>query len=675
MVEAPSGSAQVMSNGTIDTGTTRTRERMTRRTFRIFMPLLILFAGIVLRLALHGVHGLEGDDAFSLALSHTPLPDLVRGLFRLELDIHPPLHFLLVKSWTAVAGESLLSLRYLNILLDALTGALLVAVTRRVTLYVGNLAALLWAFNPLLIVGGWLVRMYTLLGLLAVLALFCVTRAVTGRRFWLWTGAAAVVVLLALYTHITGVVVAAAAGMALLWHAWPKRGRIIGVMGTFAIVGLLYLPFALPTMRLALSGADLGASVNPANAIPFWRIPAAVTADAVAYRADLPSGAILLLVLAVLLIDFVPRWNAVRSRGQTLGGLQVATGKIAVGGAWQVPAELWVFVLVGGAGIMALGMAGLYKPRYVVPFAPLLLLPLAWSTGRLFSRDRLTGGPLALLLLGSAILGLWMLPSYGWRDDWTAAADYINAHTLPGDVVAVVPDWGQEAMRYHHEGEAPIRGFFPQIGPSLDLEAAFGPFVADAPRIWLVRYQPEVSDPDGLAQAWFDDRCPAVTRAFPAGIQISLHQCIPIREAVPASAEEISVTFGEGVVLRGYRVGDRDVRARETRLYDESGRVLVTLFWERLSDTPNLGTPRVQLTTPGGAVYGGALPNAALPPPSDWPVGEIVTAHDDLNLNPDTPPGLYNVEVMVLGPDGAPFPARGPGAGANWFIAGQVVVR
>lgn len=648
------------------------KRKMARRNL---LPLLVLGAGVALRLALHDLHGLEGDDAFSLALSRTPTLPLIRGLFRLELDVHPPLHFLLVKGWAALAGESLLSLRYLNILLDTLTGALLVAVTRRATPHAGTLAAALWALSPLLVVGGWLVRMYTLLGLWAALALYSVARAVTGPRFWAWAAAAAGAALLALYTHVTGVVVAAAAGAALLWGAWPRRGRLAGVVALFAGVGGVFAPFALATLRLARSGAALGASVNPANAVPFWRIPVVVTADAVAYRADLPGVALLALVLAVLLIDFVPRWNAARSRGRTLGGLRLATGAIAVGGAWRVPAALWVYVLVAGAGIMALGMAGFYKPRYVAPFAPLLVLALAWSAGRLLARDRITGGTLAVLLAWSALFGLWTLPAMGWRDDWTAAAGYVRANTLPGDVVVVVPDWGQEAFRYHYTGGAPVRGFFPQIGPGLDLDGAFGPYVAGAPRIWLVRYQPEVSDPDGRALAWFDARCPAVTRAFPAGMQLSLYHCDRARGAVPAGVTAAEVTFGGRLALRGYHVGAAAVQPQDARLYDGSGRVLVTLFWERLGGDVGGVVPQVHLADPAGAVYGGALPNPALLPVTDWPPGAVITTHHDLNLNPQTPPGPYNVAVRVFGPDGAPLPATGPGAGASWFIAGGVAVR
>jgi hypothetical protein len=48
----------------------------------------------------------------------------------------------------------------------------------------------------------------------------------------------------------------------------------------------------------------------------------------------------------------------------------------------------------------------------------------------------------------------------------------------------------------------------------------------------------------------------------------------------------------------------------------------------------------------------------------------------DLNMNPATPPGTYNIEVMVLDPDsGAPMNSTGQDAGAYWAIAGQFVVQ
>jgi mannosyltransferase len=635
--------------------------------------LIILLAGVGLRLWWSGYHGLEGDDAFSLSLSQYPVTALVRGLFRLELDIHPPLHFLLVKGWVALTGESLLALRLLNVLLDTLTGALLVGLSQQV----GRgrqawIVALLWALNPLLIMGGWLVRMYILLGTLATAAAWAALRATSQRDMrWGWAIVAVGVALAALYTHITGTIIFGYTAAILIGHAYRRSWSALGgVALLLAGVMLAYLPFLWPILRLYTSDTALGAAVNPANAVTWWAVPASVLKDAYAFRVGVSMWAILagaaLLVLYDLSVAFRPRKPA------QIGGLRTAPGLIQLGGG--IPWRVYLVVSVAYVGLVILGVAaGLYKPRYVVPFAPLLLLPVAWGAGRLLSRDRASGGVMLLVLLITMGAGQRALLARDWRDDWTAAAAYIQDHTLPGDVVLVVPDWGQEALRYHYDGAAPVRGFFPQVGPGLDLDAAFGPYIAEAGRVWVVRYQPSVSDPDDRALKWFEERCAPAAQVFPAGMQIRLYDCDRSQATIPAVAQPVNIEFGGALGLRGVFVPRQTTAATDARLYDESGRVLVTLYWEALR--PGLDViPRVQLTTPGGAVYGAALPDPAAQAVSTWQPGEVITAYYDLNLNPTTPPGLYNLEVMVLGTDAAPLAAVGAGAGARWYIAGQVVV-
>jgi hypothetical protein len=110
-------------------------------------------------------------------------------------------------------------------------------------------------------------------------------------------------------------------------------------------------------------------------------------------------------------------------------------------------------------------------------------------------------------------LGVRLDVQYGWRDDWVAGTRYVSDATLPQDAVVIVPDWGQEAFRYHYNGEAPSQGFFPQIAPTLNLSGAFEPLLIGRDRAWLVRYQPLVSDPHDLALDWFRGRYPLVSEA------------------------------------------------------------------------------------------------------------------------------------------------------------------
>ena len=608
---------------------------MKRLSYIHITSLVLLGVGFALRLAFYDLHGLEGDDAFSLALSRYPLSELVRGLMRLELDIHPPVHFVMLKGWVALMGESLLALRVMNIFLDVLGLAILVRVLQRLTSQVGLVGVVvgLWSLSPLLITGGWLIRMYTLLGFWAA----CLLWAGVSSSRWRWL-VWAVVGLGALYTHIIGVVIFISATAVLIWTR--PRLTVWTLLYASGIMAL-WLPFAIPTARLFTSGTTLGASVNPTYQLAVHEVPTALLRVAFAHRLAVPEW-LGWVFLGLWGGCFVGAWKHVRQR------------------------PLLIFIALTWLGMATLGMgADFFKPRYLVPFGLLWLMPFLLPI-----RHNLMLAGVGVVLGGMAYLGLRLDLQYGWRDDWTAGTRYVSDATLPKDAVVIVPDWGQEAFRYHYSGEAPSQGFFPQIAPTLDLSAAFAPMLAGEDRAWLVRYQPQVSDPEDLALSWFRERYSLVSEAYPSGMHIQLYDLQPILTELPSSVRAVNITFGETLILRGIAPLVSEVSARDERLHPPNGRVLVVLYWEatQASDL----RPRVRLTDPFGQVYGEAIDyGEALP---SLAVGQLVRVHDDLNLNPRTPSGIYNIEVMVLD-NGEAVTAQGEGAGERWFIAGQVAVR
>jgi hypothetical protein len=117
--------------------------------------------------------------------------------------------------------------------------------------------------------------------------------------------------------------------------------------------------------------------------------------------------------------------------------------------------------------------------------------------------------------------------------------------------------------------------------------------------------------------------------------------------------------------------------ARDERLHPPSNWVQVVLYWEALTSDLTV-MPRVRLTDPYAQVYGAALERDGdvldRYPVTTWQPGEIWQVAYDLNLNPQTPPGTYNIEVMVLDAAGQPLPTSGADAGEFWVIAGQFVV-
>src|SRR5258707_3580201 len=149
----------------------------------LWFAVAILLLGCTVRLAVYDYFGLDGDDVYSMLVSRNDPATLINGLLALRLDIHPPLHYLLLKGWISVAGDGLLALRTMNMLLDLLTSAMLIRLLIRLfSRQAGLIAGVLWIFAPALIWSAYLIRMYTLLALCITGSLWCLFEAVRPTR-------------------------------------------------------------------------------------------------------------------------------------------------------------------------------------------------------------------------------------------------------------------------------------------------------------------------------------------------------------------------------------------------------------------------------------------------------------------------------------------------------------
>ncbi len=108
------------------------------------------------------------DDVWSLRTVSQPLGAMLAAL---AADVHPPLYFLVLSPWVRVAGESEAALRLPSIAFYLFSIAALYRLCRR---FADRDAALLcaavYACTPLAVLGASLVRMYSLLSLLAILS-------------------------------------------------------------------------------------------------------------------------------------------------------------------------------------------------------------------------------------------------------------------------------------------------------------------------------------------------------------------------------------------------------------------------------------------------------------------------------------------------------------------------
>ena len=237
---------------------------------RYHRPILlsIIAVGAVLRLYHLDTFDIWRDEAQTVFLARHSFPaGIVNAL--LHADVSPPLYYFLLHFWDQILASDW-GLRFFSVIFGMVTIPLLYWVGLRLfDEEVAFLAALAGALSPHHIVVSRSVRMYTILPLISLLALYAVHRFVTaptkGNRSWLrsttWWG---IVFLLTfvLYTHNVSVFLVLSLNAFFAWEmVWRKDSRRLlwPWIAAQLLVALLYLPW-VPALfqQLRSQGAVMG---------------------------------------------------------------------------------------------------------------------------------------------------------------------------------------------------------------------------------------------------------------------------------------------------------------------------------------------------------------------------------------------------------------------------------
>lgn len=137
---------------------------------------LILAVGLFLRLYHNTDISLWHDEAFSALLIKYPWGEM---FYRIGLDVHPPVYYVALRLWSYGLGDSLLSLRGFSIFFGLLTalGAYGLVKAAFNSTKAALFAALLVAISPFQLQYATEARMYTFGAFLAVLAAYCLVKA------------------------------------------------------------------------------------------------------------------------------------------------------------------------------------------------------------------------------------------------------------------------------------------------------------------------------------------------------------------------------------------------------------------------------------------------------------------------------------------------------------------
>jgi len=318
-----------------------------------------------------------------------------------------------------------------------------------------------------------------------------------------------------------------------------------------------------------------------------------------------------------------------------------------------------------------------FGERYFIIMVPWLLLLAAVGANKLAEwriSKRRTGGaqhnslfiihhssfiihhsPFIILLLAALpIPGLWSIPAS--KEAWRQSAAYLAQHAADDHAILIHPDWVRYPFQYYFQGPGQTYAAFSTVTPETALDGPLQGVVNGHPVIWLIQSHLDAPDPERRVEQWLAARYPLVTELYPPGIALKGYAPGYQLAALPIEASPANLQFQNGLSLIGYQA-EPVVSATDPLFHPPSGWIHVTLYWTASQPVSGQARPFVHLVGPEG-IWGINLdrPGDALNfyPPAHWPVRDDgaypIIRHDlDVNLNPATPPGVYQLVVGMHG--------------------------
>ncbi len=597
-------------------------------------PTYTLLLLMLLAFALRSYHleaqSLWSDEGLSVYRARQSVRDIAANVITVDgvdtRDTNPALYFLLLHLWRAVGGESVFALRFLGVLAGVLAVPLIYALGKRAfDTQVGLGAALLMAISPFHVWQCQDMRNYSLLlslSLASVYGLFRFVLPASAGRRWHWLALWALAGVASIYTHYFGFFVFGFSALSLVVLNLRRRWVWMALVAA-GLAMLPVLPVALsrffagqqvdfvhvPVQHLLSHAASVyGVGILPTVVQPLWRVLPAVALAAVGTLAGLlrkrPTTGLLIgyqvlpLAILVILSAFMPLYNGPRH------------------------------LLIGLPPFLLFAAAGTFLPR-----RPWRWIGLAFGIG---------------VVVGQvAWLHVQFTSPELIKDDVRGAAQYLNVATQPDDVVVLHDALIGFTFDYYYTGDAPWVAI-PAYGESRPDRAiaALQRVGAGARRVWfLTEPTPRNGHPRHALSDWADEHWPRFfSRCFPSlWLGVKLDAYLPqgaAVEALPNSAIQMNVTWGDDMQLQGYEAPTEVTSGGVWR---------PTFYWSKPHSTAQEYVLSLRLTDDQAKTW--AQSDEALwdlYPPSEWPMDVTIRHEHEVALPAGLPPGEYQVWLRIV---------------------------
>jgi len=610
-------------------------------------------------------------------------------------DIQPPLYYYLLHFWLPLFGQSSSEfvVRFPSLFFGVLTVPLMYRMGQHLFgATAGLLAAFLAAISPLYLWYSQETRMYTMLTFLCLLSSYLLLKVLErktsphlkGSLLWLAFAATNVA---AAYTHYFAFFVMAFQGIYLVvwsikahpldraeiggvparpaaadrlarrWMRARKRRLLVQGLATLAIVALTYLPwvpFMLYRYRADVSywqGTLKLDEVLRKTLISFSLGETVI--EEVGAKLAVGYGVIALIALAAIALS--KRDADHKTRRILHSPLSTLHSPFSI---------LLLYLLLPIALILALSYRiPKFSPRYLMLSSPAFFLIIAGGLTTLLQWGRKRKGPSAIRHPPSAICyslfaigSLFILTTSAYADynnyfdirftkaDFRGVARRIEEHIGPDEAVILTSGHMYPVFTYYYRGHNwhPIpaeRTLSTEHTLNFSVAADLNRALAGKSGLWVVLWQDEVVDPNGFLLMMLEEKGKLLEAEDLWHVRLR-HFALP--EGVhffsqPDIQHPTEINFEGRIKLLGY---DSPFAIRDS---------LFTIYWQAEQQLDDDYKVSLRLRDEEGHYWGrlDRRPAAYLYPTTRWKVGELLFGHYSLPILPGTPPGEYQLEVVL----------------------------
>lgn len=503
---------------------------------------LIILIGAALRFGAIGSKTLWLDEAFSIWVAKQNIAEIRQWL--IQIDQHPPLYYMLLHFWIALVGDLQGAVRALSALCGTLAIPLFYAAGKAFfNRQTGLIAALLLAVAPFHVRFAQETRMYALLTLEVVAALYFLGAIMQNRRatLWHWIGLSVAQAAIMLTHNTAAVYFPLALNLAILVVAFipqtPDTNALAPtVMEKPSSAWLIQKWLPCQFLALLLWSVWARAFVVQAQGVDaeFWISP--------------PTLSTILGTLHTLILAHLPRQLPLYPLADLLFWGVAAYGVYA---QRRSPTRVIVLLLLFATPILVSLLVSLRRPIFydrtliwvTLPFYLLMAVGIEQmgrtvgtaaqsSFGRAtFVRTRL---PQMVSIGAMILLSGWALTHYYLyfeKEEWDKAAHYLAERVEPGDVILFNATWVQLPFEYyfrHYDRDVALRGLpvdlFDRgvLEPKMTEEDVryMHQLIADQPRVWLVYSHEWYTDPQRIVLRELQQLMQSESRQRYEGVQI-----------------------------------------------------------------------------------------------------------------------------------------------------------